>query len=85
MRIVDLLDHRSELSVAELAAAVGVSGEDASHHLAVLRRAGVVQFRRDGKKRFYTLTDDPAIEVYLLVAGRLQQCAALAADEPELL
>lgn len=51
IRIVDVLELHGELSVSELAKAVGVSVYDASQHLATLRGAGVVDHRRKGRLR----------------------------------
>lgn len=85
IRIVDALDRCGELSVTELAIVVDVSGEDASQHLALLRRAGIVQWRRVGKKRLYSLNEDAAVEIYALVVNSLKRRAAAAAGEPELL
>jgi ArsR family transcriptional regulator len=42
-------------SVGEVAAKVNVSQPTVSHHLAVLRKAGLVKSRKDGKQVFYTL------------------------------
>ena len=50
IRLVDALDRGGEVSVGELAEDVGVSVYDASQHLALLRRAGVVVARRQGRQ-----------------------------------
>jgi ArsR family transcriptional regulator, arsenate/arsenite/antimonite-responsive transcriptional repressor len=42
-------------SVTELVMAVNVSQPTVSHHLAILRRAGLVNVREEGKNTFYTL------------------------------
>jgi ArsR family transcriptional regulator len=42
-------------SVGEIAVEVKVSQPTVSHHLAVLREAGLVKSRRDGKRVFYRL------------------------------
>jgi DNA-binding transcriptional ArsR family regulator len=43
------------LAVNEIVAQVDVSQPTVSHHLAVLREAGLVNVREDGKQTFYTL------------------------------
>ncbi len=43
------------LNVGEIVAAVGVSQPTVSHHLAILREAGLVSARAEGKHTFYTL------------------------------
>ena len=42
-------------SVGELTATAGVGQPTVSHHLAVLREAGLVNARQEGKQTFYTL------------------------------
>jgi ArsR family transcriptional regulator len=43
------------LNVGEIVEAVGVSQPTVSHHLAVLREAGLVNVRQEGKHSFYSL------------------------------
>ncbi|MFA5930578.1 MAG: metalloregulator ArsR/SmtB family transcription factor [Candidatus Micrarchaeia archaeon] len=47
---------RSELCACELPKMVKVSQPAVSQHLKVLREAGLVRMRKDGKKRIYSLT-----------------------------
>lgn len=42
-------------SVSEIVAETGVSQPTVSHHLAVLREAGLVDVRPEGRQTFYTL------------------------------
>jgi ArsR family transcriptional regulator len=44
-----------ELSVSDIVDSVGVSQPTVSHHLAVLREAGLVNIRNEGKQTFYSL------------------------------
>jgi DNA-binding transcriptional ArsR family regulator len=44
-----------ELSVGDIVQAVGVRQSTVSHHLAILREAGLVKVRSEGKHTFYTL------------------------------
>jgi DNA-binding transcriptional ArsR family regulator len=50
---------RSELCVCDLAERAGASESMTSHQLRLLRDAGLVTFRRDGKFARYALTDGP--------------------------
>jgi len=47
-----------ELSVNEIVEKMEVSQPTVSHHLAILRDAGLVTIREDGKQTFYTLNQD---------------------------
>jgi DNA-binding transcriptional ArsR family regulator len=45
-------------SVGELVDRVGVGQPTVSHHLAILREAGLVRVREQGRQTFYTLNQD---------------------------
>ena len=47
-----------ELSVSEIVEKIGFSQPTISHHLAILRDAGLVNIREEGKQTFYTLNQD---------------------------
>jgi len=46
------------LSVNEIVEQLDVSQPTVSHHLAILRDAGLVSIREEGKQTFYTLNQD---------------------------
>jgi ArsR family transcriptional regulator, arsenate/arsenite/antimonite-responsive transcriptional repressor len=46
------------LSVNEIVEGLQVSQPTVSHHLSILKSAGLVQARRDGKQVFYTLNQE---------------------------
>lgn len=56
---IALLDalNAGEAGVQELADRVGVSHQNASHHLCALWRAGVVSRRSEGTAAFYSIED----------------------------
>ncbi|MBO4265343.1 MAG: helix-turn-helix transcriptional regulator [Clostridia bacterium] len=56
LKILVLLFH-SEECVCNIAAAIDMSAPAVSHHLRVLRQAGIIRARRDGKETYYTLAD----------------------------
>ena len=56
-RMLHLL-HRGELAVGELQEILGLPQSRISTHLALLRKAQLVNDRRDGKKSFYSLARD---------------------------
>ena len=45
-------------SVSEIVEKVGFSQPTISHHLAILRDAGLVNFREEGQQTFYTLDQE---------------------------
>ncbi len=47
-----------ELSVTEIVEKIGFSQPTISHHLAILRDAGLVDIREEGKQTFYTLNQE---------------------------
>lgn len=56
VKILWLLCH-TEDCVANIAAVVGMSSPAVSHHLRVLRQAGILSYRKAGKEALYTLAD----------------------------
>ena len=61
-QILDLL-RGGERSVGDLVARLDLSQPGVSKHLAVLRRAGLVDVRPQGKQRWYGLRAEPLAEV----------------------
>jgi DNA-binding transcriptional ArsR family regulator len=49
---------KAELCVGDLAKIAGVSDSAASHQLRVLRNLGLVDYRKEGKLAFYSLSDE---------------------------
>ena len=62
---VELLEHlaQGERSVEALARLTGLSMANASQHLQQLRRAGLLDARRDGKFVLYRLADDGIVQL----------------------
>lgn len=60
---LQLLEHvgQGEQSVETLATTTGLSVANASQHLMQLRRAGLVESRREGKRVLYRLTDNSVV------------------------
>jgi DNA-binding transcriptional ArsR family regulator len=61
-QILDLL-RDGERSVTELVARLNLSQPGVSKHLRVLREAGLVQVRPEGRRRWYGLRAQPLAEV----------------------
>src|SRR5215510_14225576 len=60
---LELLEHlgQGERSVEELATRTGLTVANTSRHLQLLRRAGLVEGRREGKRIFYRLSGEETV------------------------
>ena len=85
-RVLELVRDR-ELPAGELAAEFDVSRPAVSRHLRVLREAGLVRERRDGKLRLYRVDPAPLAELRDWLdgywAGRLDALRTLAEKEEQ--
>ena len=80
LRLFSLLASRDELCVCHLTDALQLPQSTVSRHLAVLRHAGLVDTRRDGKWIHYRLTGEMARVLAELVgnnADELQRADAV--------
>ncbi|MBI5031743.1 MAG: winged helix-turn-helix transcriptional regulator [Chloroflexi bacterium] len=50
------------ISVNDIVAKLDVSQPTVSHHLAILREAGLVSVREEGRQTFYTLNQDRVVD-----------------------
>jgi DNA-binding transcriptional ArsR family regulator len=78
VRLLYALDLVGELCVGDLALALGISEDAASYGLRMLRTAGLVQTRKDGRVVFYRLADtfpEPLLEHCLRELLRLSELA----------
>ena len=84
LRIVKLLEH-GELCVCHLVAAVDMSQPKVSFHLKVLREAGLVKDRREGKWMHYRLDESDLFMrlLFLSVADRVKE-SEIEADRARL-
>lgn len=57
-KIVYALCQDKELCVCDVANIIGSSVATASHHLRLLRKQGLVKYRKDRKMAFYSLDDE---------------------------
>ena len=71
-----------ELCVCKIMAALGISQALASHHLGVLRDAGLVHDRRDARWVYYSLNASAFDELQQLLAG-LAGAASPAGDQAD--
>lgn len=70
---LELLEHlgQGERSVEDLAARSGLTLANASRHLQLLRRASLVEGRREGKRVYYRLTGEDAVIDLLRALSRV--------------
>lgn len=61
--VVDLLDQ-GERSVEEIAAELGQTVANTSHHLRAMARAGLLTTRRDGTRIYYALASERVAELW---------------------
>ncbi len=70
-RILDALRLAGELCVGDLALVVGAPESTVSHALRLLRTAGIVRNRRDGRLVHYSLDDDHVVDLLERSLGHL--------------
>ncbi len=58
LRIIFYLLNEAELNVTEFCQRLNQSQPAVSHHLALLKQAGILSVRRDGKHNFYSVCRD---------------------------
>lgn len=70
---LELLEHlgQGERSVEDLAARTGLTVANTSRHLQLLRRAVLVEPRREGKRVFYRVSDEHAVVALLHALSRV--------------
>ena len=83
--ILGLIGEHGELTVGEIASRFDCVGRTAvSSHLRILRLAGLITERRDGRYRHYSLTSTPADTVVAFLASvyqnSLDQLSAAISD-----
>jgi DNA-binding transcriptional ArsR family regulator len=66
-KIIYALSLEDELCVCDVAAIIGSSIANTSHHLRLLRNMGLAKHRKEGKLVFYALDDDHVR--HLILAG----------------
>lgn len=72
--IILMLAEIDELNVSEIAARMDLSRPSISHHLKVLREAGLVAARREGTENFYRLTIEAALSLLTRFVAEVQTC-----------
>ena len=84
LRLVSLLATSGEQCVCHLTEALNLPQSTISRHLGLLRQAGLISARRDGKWMYYQLTDDTPAELITLLAHSSSREALLVRDAERL-
>lgn len=87
LRILNLLQAAKEVCVCDLCEVLGERQPKISRHLSILRDAGLVHVRSEGRWKLYALADPPSpLHRTLLrcVSGCLGEFEDLAADRERL-
>ncbi|MEU6697777.1 metalloregulator ArsR/SmtB family transcription factor [Pseudonocardia sp. NPDC046786] len=84
-QIMSVLGEGGELTVTEIAERVDVVGRSTvSSHLRILRTSGVVNERRDGRLRHYSIDTEGSVrDAFRYLQGLLQAGVRLDADSEE--
>ena len=82
LRIIYFLLQKDEINVRTFCGLLGQSQPAVSHHLAMLKEAGILEARRDGKHNFYRLMPKRAQQlVDVLFGGRPDQPRRFRLDD----
>jgi len=73
-QIILLLEKTEAANVGELARRLPLSRPAISHHLKVLRQAGLVAVRRRGTENHYALTIEAAIKLLQRFLSEVEDC-----------
>lgn len=73
-QILLLLTESAELNVSQLAERLPLSRPAISHHLKILRQAGLVEVRQQGTENYHSLTADAAIALLEKFVAEVKAC-----------
>jgi ArsR family transcriptional regulator len=79
LRLLGVL-RDGEVCVCDLFGALSIPQPTASRHLAILRRVGFVQVRKQGLWSYYTLAE-PRSELHARLLDALASCEAVGSDK----
>ncbi len=66
-QLLEVLSREKEMIVTELHTQLNIDQATASQHLAVLRRAGILKTRRDGKFIYYSINSQKISDISVLI------------------
>ncbi len=81
-RILQMLNHRPEMSAGEIAAAFNISAPSMSHHFNVLKEADLISARREGQQILYSLNTTVVQDLMTMLFEIFAQDARQARRKP---
>ena len=72
--IIMILEYAGELNVMQLAGKLPLSRPAISHHLKVLRQAGLIKQRRQSTENFYSLTLEDGMSLLKRFVDEVERC-----------
>ncbi|TDM05213.1 ArsR/SmtB family transcription factor [Macrococcus lamae] len=72
-KIVSALSTTEELCVCDIACILELSIANASRHLRILYKQGVLKSRREGKMVYYSLDDDHVKQIILMTIAHMEE------------
>jgi ArsR family transcriptional regulator, arsenate/arsenite/antimonite-responsive transcriptional repressor len=73
-KIILLLATTEEMNVSALTEALPLSRPAISHHLKILRQAGLVSLRKSGNESFYALSEEKTLELLKRFVYEIENC-----------
>jgi ArsR family transcriptional regulator, arsenate/arsenite/antimonite-responsive transcriptional repressor len=73
-KIILLLATTEEMNVSAFTEVLPLSRPAISHHLKILRQAGLIQLRKSGNESFYALCEEPALELLKRFIYEIENC-----------
>jgi len=72
--IMYLFIDKKEVTVNQVAELVGIGQSTASEQLAIIKRAGLLNSRKDGKEVYYSPNQNKAMELLKSFSSQLTNC-----------
>lgn len=72
--IILLLEKHKQLNVTEIAEHSPLSRPAVSHHLKILRDAGIVSIIKEGTKRYYYLSINSNMDLFKRLIHQIEEC-----------
>ncbi|MBI2874889.1 MAG: winged helix-turn-helix transcriptional regulator [Firmicutes bacterium] len=82
LELIFLIGGQGGLNVTEIASRFKLSRPAVSHHLKVLRMAGIIKGEKQGLEVFYRLDRQRIVECLRSLAGAIETCCPMP-DDPQ--